>query len=354
MEQLIKTKTKRNNYFSYIKGWAIISIMLIHLIDWSGFILSKSNLYFKELLYPSVLFFIAISGSLVYVAYGKYDLLTATKRLFRRGGELIAVYFLYNIIKLFVFNFSREPFYNQFISQGKMNLVNILSLHSYTVPITIILTIGAFLIISPLFLYLSKTKHAKLTIGALIGVVIYFGYFFPIPGNMLTNFLYAKNNVMFPLMLWLAPFLICFYLSMIGFEKHKGKLLLLFSTITMIIGVLQFNNFSSINFSGQMYPLKLFYVFASFSFMYIVIYIFYFLEKVGRPAVNLFLSLIRLLGDTTLAIYIYHWLVIDFTLWIFYPHIGPIWLTVPLFLVIYVFFKRQKLLEYLKDYEQVL
>jgi len=351
MEQIIKTKIKRNNYFSYIKGWAIICIILIHLIDWSNLILSKFSFYFKELLYPSVLFFIAISGSLVYVAYGKYDLFTATKRLFRRGGELIAVYFLYNIIKLFIFNFSTEPYYFQFISQGKMNLINILSLHSFTVPITIILTIGIFLIISPLFLYLSKTKYSKWMIGILIAVAIYFGYFFPISGNWLTNFLYAKNNVMFPLILWLTPFLICFYLSMIGFEKHKGKLLLLFSVIAMIIGVLQFNNFSSINFSGQMYPLKLFYIFASFAFMYGLIYIFYFLEKVRRPIANYLLSLIRLLGDNTLAIYIYHWLVIDFTLWLFYPHFKLIWLTVPLFLIIYIFFKRQKLLEYFKDYE---
>jgi len=354
MDQSIKTKTKRNYYFSYIKGWAIISIMLIHLLDWSGLILPKYSFYFKEWLYPSVLFFIAISGGLVYVAYGKYDLLTASKRLLKRGGELIAVYFLYNIIKLFIFNFSTEPYYLQFISQGKMNLTNILSLHSFTVPITIILTIGAFLLISPLFLYLSKTKYSKLAIGTLIAAAIYFGYFFPVPGNMLTNFLYSKTNVMFPLMLWLTPFLICFYLSMIGFEKHKGKLLLVFSALTIIFGVLQFNNFSSVNFSGQMYPIKLFYVFSSFAFMYLLIYVFYFLEKAGRPAINFFLSLIRLLGDTTLAIYIYHWLVIDFTLWIFYPRTKLILLTVPLFLVIYVIIKRKKLLEYFKDYEQVL
>lgn len=350
MDQIIKTKTKRNNYFSYIKGWAIISIMLIHLIDWSNIILSKSSLYFKELLYPSVLFFIAISGGLVYLAYGKYDLLTAAKRLFKRGGELIIIYFLYNIIKLFIFDFSKEPFYSQFINQDKLNLENILFLHSFTVPISIILTIGVFLIISPLFLYLSKIRYAKFFIGALIGLTVYFGYFFQAPGNLLTNFLYAKNNIMFPLILWLMPFLICFYLSMIGFEKHKGKILLFFSALTIIIGVMQFDNFSSVNFSGQMYPLKLFYIFASLTFMYAVIYIFYFLEKIRHPIIKYFLSLIRLFGDNTLAIYIYHWMVIDFTLWIFYPRLKLIWLSVPLFLVIYIILKRQKLLEYLKDY----
>jgi len=351
MNKSVKLKTKRNYYFSYIKGWAIISIMLIHLLDWSGLILSKNIFYFKEWLYPSVLFFIATAGGLTYLAYGKYDLLTASKKLFRRGGELIAVYFLYNIIKLYIYNFSVEPFYMQFTASGKMNLTDILSLHSFAAPISIILTIGIFLIISPLFLYLSKIKYPKLAIGMLMAVVIYFGYFSPVPGNQLTNFLYAKNNIMFPLILWLAPFLICFYLSILGFEKHKGKLLLIFSGLAMIAGVLQFNNLNSVNFSGQMYPLKLFYIFSSFAFMYFLIYIFYFLEKIGRPAVNSILALIRLLGDSTLAIYIYHWLVIDITLWIFYPRTNLILLTVPLFLLIYVILKRQKLFEYFKSYE---
>jgi len=350
MNQSVKLKTKRNYYFSYIKGWAIISIMLIHLFDWSGLILSKNSLYFKEFLYPSVLFFIATAGGVIFWAYAKYDLLTASKKLFRRGGELIAVYFLYNIIKLFIFNFSQEPFYYKFISAGKMNLTDILSLNSFTAPISIILTIGIFLIIAPLLLYLSKTKYSKLAIGALIAVVLYLGYFFPMPGNQLTNFLYAKNNIMFPLILWLTPFLICFYLSMLGFEKYKGRLLLIFSALTIISGVLQFNNFSSVSFSGEMYPLKLFYVFFSFAFMYFLIYIFYFLEKAGRPAVNYFLALMRLLGDSTLAIYIYHWIVIDITLWIFYPRTNLILLAVPLFLLIYMILKRRKLFEYFKNY----
>lgn len=351
MNQSVKLKTKRNNYFSYIKGWAIISIMLIHLLDWSGLILSKNSFYFKELLYPSVLFFIAAAGGVVYLAYAKYDLLTASKKLFKRGGELIAIYFLYNIIKLYVYNFSVEPFYEKFISAGKMNLADILSLRAFSAPISIILTIGIFLIISPLFLYLSKLKYAKLIMAVLAAAVLYIGYFLPLPANIVTDFLYAENNIMFPLILWLAPFLICFYLSMIGFEKHKGKLLLIFSGLAMISGVWQFDDFGSVNFSGQMYPLKLFYVFFSFAFMYFLIYVFYFLERLGRPAVNSILAFIRLLGDFTLAIYIYHWIVIDATLWIFYPRADLILLTAPLFLLVYVILKRRKLLEYFKSYE---
>jgi len=351
MNKMVEPKAKRNYYFSYIKGWAIISIMLIHLLDWSGIILSKNGLYFKEWLYPSVLFFIATAGGLIYIAYSKYGMLKASKKLLRRGGELIAIYFLYNIIKLYIYNFSAEPFYNQFIFSGKMDLADILSLHSFTAPISIILTIGIFLIISPLFLYLSKTKYPKSAVLALAAGVLYFGYFFPMPENSMTDFLYAKNNIMFPLILWLAPFSICFYLGMIGFEKHRGKLLLIFSSLALISGTLQFNDFNSVSFSKEMYPLKLFYVFSSFAFMFFLVYIFYFLEKIRRPAVNYFLSFVRLLGDSTLAIYIYHWLVIDATLWVFYPRVNLILLTVPLFLLIYVILKRRKLFEYFKSYE---
>ena len=150
--------------------------------------------------------------------------------------------------------------------------------------------------------------------------------------------------------LTVAPFLICFYLSLIGFEKHKGRLLFLFTGLAMIAGIMQFNNFASVNFTSQMYPLKLFYLFASFAFMYLLIYAFYFLEQLGRPAVNAILALIRLLGDFTLPIYIYHWIVIDATLWIFYPRADLILLAVPLFLLLYVIFKRQKLTEYFKSY----
>lgn len=153
MDKLIKLKTKRNYYISYIKGWAIISIMLIHLIDWSNLVLSESGLYFKEFLYPSVLFFIATAGGVIYLAYFKYDLWTASKKLFRRGGELIGIYFLYNIVKLYIFDFSREPFYHKFIFSGEMNLTDILSLNSFAAPISIILTIGIFNYLAAVFVF---------------------------------------------------------------------------------------------------------------------------------------------------------------------------------------------------------
>lgn len=347
---LSKAKIKRNYYVSYLKGWAIISIILIHLIDWSNQILTKNQLYFKELLYPGVLFFIAVAGSTIYIAYAKYDLLTAVKKSFRRGGELIAIYFLYNITKLFIYNFSVEPFYSQFIAAGKLNLINILALKSFTAPISIILTIGVFLIISPFFLWLAKMKNGKTIIGCLLAAVIAINYFLPLPAGALTDFLYAKNNITFPLALWLVPFLVGFYLGMWDLEKYKGKLFLIFSGLTIVSGLAYFKGWDEINLTGQMYPLKLFYVFFSFAFMYLLIYVFSFLEAWRNAAVNFLLSLIRLLGDYTLAIYIYHWLVIDITLWLFYPRADYILYSVPIFIAAYLVIKRKKLAEYYKSY----
>lgn len=343
-------KSKRNYYVSYLKGWAIISIIIIHLTDWSNRILSANQLWLKELLYPAVLFFIATAGAVVYLAYSKDDLWTASKKLFRRGAELIAIYFLYNIIKLYIFNFSTEPFYSGFIAAGRLTLANIMLLKSFTAPISIILIIGIFLLIAPLFLYLAKSKFSRLIIGAAIILLICVNYFLPQPANALTDFLYAKNNVMFPLLLWLIPFLTGFYLSLLGLEKHKGKLLLLFAALTAAAGLAQFKTWTEINLTGQMYPLKMFYIFFSFAMMYALIYLYYFLERVNRRLINFLLAATRLVGDGTLSIYIFHWLVIDATLWLFYPRVELIWLTVPLFLAGYLILKREKLREYYGNY----
>ncbi len=344
------TKTKRNFFVSYLKGWAIISIILIHLIDWSNRNLSASELWLKELLYPSVLFFIATAGSVVYLAYAKYDLWTSSKKLWRRGGELVGVYFLYNILKLYLYDFSAEPFYAGFVASGKLTLYNILSLQAFTAPISIILTIGVFLIITPLFLFLAKRKLAKLTIGLMLAVLVYVNYFLPLPANVLTDWLYAKNNIMFPLALWLVPYLLGFYLAIFGLEKHKGRLLVIFTALTASCAWPLFNFHESFKITYHMYPLKLYYLLASFAFMYLLFYLFSFLEKAGNRAANFLLALLRLLGDSTLAIYIYHWAVIDLTLWAFYPRLDFIWLTVPLFLICYIILKYGQLREYYKSY----
>ncbi|MDO8639172.1 MAG: hypothetical protein Q7R43_06360, partial [Candidatus Daviesbacteria bacterium] len=141
-----------------------------------------------------------------------------------------------------------------------------------------------------------------------------------------------------------------FYLSMWGFDKHKGKFLLIFGALTAILGLGQLNNFHLIKLYGQMYPLTLFYISLGFSFMFLVIYLFYFLEKAGNKVINGFLSLIRLLGDNTLSIYIYHWIVVDTTIWLLYPEAKYILHFVPLFALVYLIVKQKKLLEYYHSY----
>jgi hypothetical protein len=64
------------------------------------------------------------------------------------------------------------------------------------------------------------------------------------------------------------------------------------------------------------------------------------------PLIKKILAAIRLLGDNTLHLYLYHWIVIDLTIWIFSPYVGYIWITTPLFLIAYLIFKKRKFVEY--------
>ena len=58
------------------------------------------------------------------------------------------------------------------------------------------------------------------------------------------------------------------------------------------------------------------------------------------------LAIFRFLGDTTLPIYIYHWIVIDLSLWLFSPDAWIIWLTVPVFVAVYAYSQKELLARY--------
>ena len=95
---------KRNHFISYIKGYAIIAVLLIHMIDWSNIIVGHTTQLFKELLYPGVFFFMATSGSVVYIAYAKSETwLKPARKLFVRGLQLIGIYYLYNLVNSMLF-----------------------------------------------------------------------------------------------------------------------------------------------------------------------------------------------------------------------------------------------------------
>jgi len=370
--------SKRNFYISYIKGYAIVGVLLIHLIDWSNIIITPNIKFWREFAYPAVLFFISTVGSVVYIAYAhRDDLKKTTRRLVTRGAQLIGIYFLYNIIKLWIYNFDKSPFYWQFTEKGTFDVKNIFLLHSFSVPITIILTIGVFLIISPLFLWIAKhAKYPKIIIGAILAAVLVLNYVIPLPQNVVTNFLYSHNIVMFPLALWFMPYLIGFYLALLGFEKHKGKMFLLFAALTAVFYYFAQVSGGSWRLSEYMYPLRLYYICASFAFMYALIWVIWGVEKIAAclychpecsegsrffdslrslrmtvgSIVKLFLALIRWLGDHTLAIYIYHWIVIDLAIWYYYPDVKKIWIWGPVFVLVYALLKRKKLVEYYREH----
>jgi peptidoglycan/LPS O-acetylase OafA/YrhL len=338
-------KKKRNFFVPYIKGWAIISIILIHLIDWSDITVSGWGSVAKEILYPAVLFFIANAGSVIYIAYNHYDLPKATKKLFMRGIELIGIYFIYNIVKFFIFDFSTEPFYDKFNFTQLSDIGSIFSLQAFTAPISILLTIGILLLIAPALLYIvKKSQYPKTMVALLLVLIVAANWFLPHPHDPVSNFLYAEGNIMFPLALWLVPFILGFLVAQLDFEKYAKEFLALFLSLTGLTMVFLPAGAQFFRPSWNMYPLTLYYIFLSFAFMYLLIFIFKILgtwKLFKKP-----LALVRFLGDMTLSMYIYHWIVLDLTLWFFFPTTWVIWITVPAFIVLYTYSKREVLTRY--------
>jgi hypothetical protein len=338
----METKRQRNFFIPYIKGWAIISIMLIHLVDWSNVPVAGIGGSLKELLYPAVLFFIANAGSVIYVAYNHYELPKATKKLFRRGGELILIYFLYNVIKFFIFDFTTEPFYDKFQLAHIHDIGGIFTFHSFTAPISILFTIGVLLLIAPVLLYISKkSAYPKTMIALLLVSLGVANWLFPHPIDPITRFLYAEGNVTFPIALWLIPFILGFLVAQFEFEKYATEFFVLFAVGTAFFAILLPETLNSFRPSWNMYPLTLYYIALSFTLMYLLIIIFKKLEKI--TLLKKFLALVRFWGDSTLSIYVYHWILIDLTLWLFYPSAWSIWITVPVFLIGYTYMYREKL-----------
>jgi peptidoglycan/LPS O-acetylase OafA/YrhL len=291
------------------------------------------------------LFFIANAGSVVYIAYNHYDLPKATKKLVRRGIELIGVYFLYNGIKFFIFDFATEPFYDRFNFMHFSDLGGIFSFQSFTSPITILFTIGMLLLIAPLLLALAKkSAYPKLAVATVFIALVGVNWFLPHAGGPIFDFLYAEGNVTFPLALWLVPFVLGFLVAQFEFEKLAVEFLALFTALTVLCLIFLPEGENFLRPSWNMYPLDLYYIFLSFAFMYLLILVFKSSETVrflSKP-----LAIFRFLGDTTLPIYIYHWIVIDLSLWLFFPDAWIIWFTVPVFVAVYAYSQKELLARY--------
>ncbi len=339
----------RNLYISYIKGIAIIGIILIHLIDWSNISQTVIIRAFDDVLHSAVLLFVLVGGSVTFVAYERKSVSQFFKRLLYRAGQLLFIYYLYSIVKLLVFNFKTEPFYGQFIKIGTLTVPNILTFHSFSVPITVLITYPFLLAVSPVFLLISRKMHRpKLVIAASALGFFAINYWTAIPNTVspIIDFLYANGYVLFPIVLWLVPFLVGFFLAQVGFEKQRARILLTGFVLTAFYGVKIILLHQSLAISDHEFPLSPYFISFGVFMLGFFLYFFGFVEKFRNKWVRGALAAGRLLGDRTLGIYIYHWVVIDLTIWIFYPYTSLIWITVPAYLCLYLLVNKKKLIEY--------
>lgn len=341
---------KRNLYISYIKGTAMLGIVLVHLINWSEIYIPFLVRIAKESLHSSLFLFVLTTGSVIIIAYQhRASLLKSSLRLMYRGGQLLLFYYLYNVIKLLIFDFSTQPFYSQFIDIGTLTISNIFTFRSFAVPITILPTYSFLLALSPLLLLLHrKFKYKKTVIATSIVALFTLNYLtaFPLLGSPITEFLYANGYSIISVMLWLLPFLIGIFLAQIGFEKHRFTILLSSVALTLISTAFLFMNNESLFPSDYQFPLRPHLIAFSLFIFSLLLYAFRSLEAKKNKYTKKTLAIIRFIGDNTLHVYIYHWIVIDLTIWAFPTNLWLIWFTVPIFLMLYLFAKRKKLAEY--------
>ncbi|MFA5967290.1 MAG: acyltransferase family protein [Patescibacteria group bacterium] len=345
MKNQSKIKSNRNPYISYLRGLAILAIITIHLVDWSGAELSSFGKAGQEWLYLGLIFFVALAGSVVFIAYARNTNSPQVGwRLVGHGLKLIGIYYAYNLIKLWVFNFDTEPFYWQFSEKGWLDLGHVLTLKSFTVPISILLTIGAYLIISPLFIYLvQRVKYSRITIAITLLLVVLLNYGVTWPHNMFTDFLWARSNIMFPLALWLIPYLAGFYLAMWGFEKYAGKLFIGLAGLATLIYLVWQTGPSPWSFNWHIYPLNLYAIVAGFAVMLGLVWLLKIIKLIKSSIVKWILGVLQVLGDASLFIYVAHWVVIDLTYWLLPCDHMLIWTTVPLAVIVWLFGRIKRL-----------
>ncbi|MEI7511637.1 MAG: acyltransferase family protein [Candidatus Peregrinibacteria bacterium] len=342
-----------NSTISYIKGVAILMIMLIHLLDWSTLKIGVDfPLWLREFLYPGVFFFLFLSGAVVYIAYNSRPLLVATQRLFRRGVEIFAIYYIYSIVKFWLFSTGKypidvEPIYYQFKSAGTWNWEGVLGLHAYAVPIGILLTIAMCLFVSPLFLWITqKVKFPKLVLSGILAVLMYIGFYTHPESSFLVDFLWSQNFIFFPPVLWLIPFLIGYLMASFGLEEKKEVWLFFFSVGVVWMSYYLFLHGKAIHPTWYMFPLQPYYVLMSLFVLSVLLFIFDFVSQLSFWGKPYLLGLLRFWGDHTLSLYLVHWVVIDATLYFAFPYgyasYPIIFTTVPLMIVIFTLVRWKK------------
>lgn len=350
-------KKKPNFYISYIKGVALLNIALIHLIDWSNTPLSLGPRLIKEFFYTGILLFTLTTGSVLVIAYAeRSSFIQTSKRLMYRGVQLLFFYYLYSITKLFIFNFGTQPFYDQFRNAGTLTISGILSFRSFSVPLTILITYSFLLALAPLFLYINKKwQYPKKSIALIIIGLFVIDYTTSLSATTspIIKFLYANGFVLLPIALWLIPFLLGFFLAQVGFEKQRKTILISSGVLTLFYGASLYLHHKSLFPSDYQFPLAPYFIASSLFIMSLLLYMFYYLERHHSTHIKKVLATLRFLGDNSLYLYLYHWIVIDLTLWFFSPRIWLIWLTIPIFFALYLFVRRKKLAEYYTHQENI-
>ena len=348
---------KKNKYISYIKGIAFFIILLIHLCDWGGLTNNPIFVGFRKIFYPglSILIFVAMSGSLVYLAYQDYYFKKASRRLIARGLKLVGIYYLFSIIKLFLFDFSKQDLYSQFIGSNRINdLINILMLKKSDTGIAILFTIGIFLIISPGLLYfIRKVKHPGRFIFIITLLFIILSLIItPNSSSYLYNLLYSNNFAIFPLFLWIIPYLLGMFMAIIGFEKRKKIILFITSILNIFYIIFFYITNRAISPKTYAYQLsdgsiKYYIYFVLFSFMVlsVIIYLFKYIIKKDWKISNKILNILEFVGDRTFDLYLIQWISIDLTYLLFSPNSWLVFISVPLASSIYCFIKYKKLIK---------
>jgi peptidoglycan/LPS O-acetylase OafA/YrhL len=138
---------------------------------------------------------------------------------------------------------------------------------------------------------------------------------------------------------------------MFGFEKIKWQALGIFSALTLIFGIQNYYSGLSTLPASNIYPMFPYYIAFSFLIVYIIIFKIQILEKFKNHFTHSVLAFINFLGNHTFNLYIYHWIVIDLTIW--FINDKAILLVVPTFIAFYSIYHYKKIKDYYLEIKEI-
>jgi peptidoglycan/LPS O-acetylase OafA/YrhL len=94
-----------------------------------------------------------------------------------------------------------------------------------------------------------------------------------------------------------------------------------------------------------------YYIAFSFFIVYILIFLIQAIEKLKNYFSHSFLAFINFLGNHTFNLYIYHWIVIDLTIWFISDK--AILIVVPAFIALYSIYHYKKIKDYYFEIREI-